>query len=119
MTLTRSSRRRRRTLEELGQRHPGLNRRAGHAAAGQRRLDAVPDAPDIAGISSFEPETGEVSAFEELIGSHGGMGGPQTAAFLMIPSQWRPPGCELVGAPAIYREMRTWLAAIGLGPGAP
>jgi hypothetical protein len=79
----------------------------------------MPDAPDIAVISSFEPEIGEVSAFEELIGSHGGMGGPQTAAFLMIPSQWRPPGCELVGAPAIYRELCTRLAAIGLGPGAP
>jgi hypothetical protein len=35
---------------------------------------------DVVVNSLFEPETGHVAAFEELIGCHGGVGGPQAAS---------------------------------------
>ena len=40
-----------------------------------RREDAMLHAPDILLLSQYDPELGEVAAFEELIGSHGGLGG--------------------------------------------
>ena len=45
-------------------------------------------APDLLLISQYDPELGEVAAFEELIGSHGGLGGPQTEPFILHPAEW-------------------------------
>ena len=45
------------------------------------RLDTLQHCPDISVISLFDPAFGEVAAFEELIGSHGGpRRGPDPAA---------------------------------------
>lgn len=57
--------------------------------------------PDILVNSFYDPETGEICAFEELIGSHGGLGGSQTKPFILYPSEWKVDG-ELVGAKSIY-----------------
>lgn len=89
-----------------------------HAIAGLRRLDAMEHAPDIAVISMVDPNTGEVAAFEELIGSHGGLGGPQTKPMLLFPADWPLDDEEIVGAPAVYRQLRAWLGRLGLGPDA-
>lgn len=89
-----------------------------HAPAGLRRLDAMEHAPDIAVISMVDPSTSEVAAFEELIGSHGGLGGPQTKPMLLFPADWPLDGDEIVGAPAVYRQLRSWLGRLGLGPDA-
>jgi hypothetical protein len=48
-----------------------------------------------------------VAAFEELIGSHGGLGGPQTQPIIMYPAEWELDE-EIVGAPAVYRQIRRW-----------
>lgn len=88
------------------------------AADGLRRLDGMEGVPDIAVISMLDPDTDEVAAFEELIGSHGGLGGFQTRPFLLYPSDWSPIDDELVGAPAVYRQLRSWLGGIGIGPDA-
>jgi hypothetical protein len=58
-----------------------------------------------------------VAAFEELIGSHGGLGGYQTQPFIMHPAEWTIDE-ELIGAEAVYRQIRRWLEAegIALGP---
>ena len=45
-------------------------------------------AGDLVAISLLDPDTDEVAAFEELIGSHGGLGGPQTHPFIMHPAEW-------------------------------
>ena len=42
--------------------------------------------------SFYNPE--KVAAFEELIGSHGGLGGNQSKPFLMTPSEWNFDGAE-------------------------
>ncbi len=88
------------------------------AVAGLRRLDGMEHCGDIVAISLLDPETDEVAAFEELIGSHGGIGGPQTESFILHPTDWPIDG-ELVGAEAVYRQIRRWLEAIGIPLGRP
>ncbi len=84
------------------------------------RADAMPHAPDLLLLSQYDPVMGEVAAFEELIGSHGGLGGPQTEAFILHPAEWTLDEPVPLGAPAIYRNLRRWLSSIGieLGPAA-
>ena len=52
-----------------------------------KREDAMTHAPDLLLLSQYDPEMGEVAAFEELIGSHGGLGGPQTEPFILHPDR--------------------------------
>jgi hypothetical protein len=80
-----------------------------HAATGLRHVDAMATCPDILVISMYDAESDEVAAFEELIGSHGGLGGAQTRPFLLAPANWPLDDAPLVGAPAIHRQLRTWL----------
>ncbi len=58
------------------------------AGAAIERLDEIEHVGDIAVVSHYDPETFEIAAFEELIGAHGGLGGPQTRPFLLYPSDW-------------------------------
>ncbi|MBT2454335.1 phage holin family protein [Streptomyces sp. ISL-86] len=51
-----------------------------------RRTDTFPHVADIMVNSAYDPETGAVHAFEEQIGSHGGLGGEQGRPFLMWPT---------------------------------
>ena len=76
-------------------------------------------APDILFLSQYDPELGEVAAFEELIGSHGGLGGPQTEPFILHPSDWVLDEPVPHGAPAIYRNIRRWLESIDIKLGSP
>jgi uncharacterized membrane protein YvlD (DUF360 family) len=82
------------------------------------RLDAMAHVGDLVLISTYEPDTDEVAAFEELIGSHGGLGGGQTQAFVLHPREWVV-DAPMVGAPAVYRQLRTWLAGLGIELGKP
>lgn len=83
------------------------------AAESLRRIDAMRDCGDLVVISLYDESTGEVAAFEELIGSHGGLGGDQTHAFLLFPAEWPLEG-ELTGAPHVYRQLRRWLGDLGI-----
>ena len=74
------------------------------AADDLRRLDAMPSIGDLVLNSRLDPGTDEVAAFEELVGSHGGLGGWQTEAFLLYPGAWEPPTGPIVGAPAVHRQ---------------
>ncbi len=73
------------------------------------RYDGFPDAPDLYINSFYDAEKNEVAAFEELIGCHGGMGGYQTQPFLLYPSDLQLAEPELIGAPAVYRQLKEWL----------
>ena len=84
-----------------------------HAAAAVRRTARFRHAADIMVNSAVDPVTGEVHAFEDQIGSHGGLGGEQSRAFLMSPlllSAPAPAGGTLRGAEAVHRVLRRWLA---------
>jgi uncharacterized membrane protein YvlD (DUF360 family) len=89
-----------------------------HTIMSLKREDEMVHAPDLLLVSQYDPELGEVAAFEELIGSHGGLGGPQTEPFILHPVEWQLDEEVPLGAPAIYRNIRRWLASIGieLGP---
>ncbi|WP_316744053.1 phage holin family protein [Streptomyces sp. MK7] len=91
------------------------------AADAVRRTHSFPHAPDILVNSFHDPADGEVLAFEEQIGSHGGLGGAQTRPFLLAPLACSPPvaeGGELVGAERIHRVLRRWLRE-ATGPQVP
>ena len=80
-----------------------------HAVAAIQRLDEIEHVGDIAVVSQFDPETGEIAAFEELIGAHGGLGGPQTRPFLLHPADWELDLAPLLGAPMVYQQLRRWM----------
>ena len=84
-----------------------------------RREDEMEHAPDLLLISEYNPALGEVAAFEELIGSHGGLGGPQTEPFILHPVDWTLDEEVPLGAPAVYRNLRRWLSGIGIELGKP
>ena len=62
--------------------------------------------PDILVNSFYDSENDEVCAFEELVGSHGGVGGNQSKPFILYPSSWNVPDGEIVGAENIYRILK-------------
>lgn len=80
-----------------------------NAARHLLRYNEFTDAPDMYINSFYNAETNEVAAFEELIGCHGGMGGYQTRPFLLYPADLSLTEPDLVGAPAVYRQLKTWL----------
>ena len=82
------------------------------AAEHLRRTDSYPDAPDVLVNSFYKPETNEVAAYEELIGSHGGLGGYQTQPFVLFPAEWQVKEADLVGAAAVYRQFKNWLGQL-------
>ncbi|GGR98839.1 membrane protein [Streptomyces aureoverticillatus] len=76
-----------------------------------RRTDSFPHTADIMVNSWYDPQDGEVLAFEEQIGSHGGLGGAQSRPFLLAPLALSPAvedGGELVGAEAVHAVLRRW-----------
>lgn len=83
------------------------------AAEHVARTDAFPHCPDILVNSTWWEETEEVAAFEELVGSHGGLGGSQAHPFVLAPAGWALPAEEVVGAETMHRWMRRWLADLG------
>ncbi len=85
-----------------------------HTIMSLKREDAMQHAPDLLLISQYDPELGEVAAFEELIGSHGGLGGPQTEPFVLHPVEWELDEPIPLGAPSVYRNIRRWLGTIGI-----
>ena len=67
-----------------------------------RRYNGFAYAPDILVNSFYDPEKGEIAAFEEKIGSHGGLGGTQSKPFLMYPSHWNLGEDPIVGAEKLH-----------------
>ena len=76
-----------------------------HASRHLKRQNGFKNMPDILVNSFYDSEKDEVCAFEELIGSHGGLGGNQSKPFILYPREWRDPG-ELIGAESIYRFLK-------------
>ncbi|MCZ2526181.1 phage holin family protein [Streptomyces sp. HB2AG] len=83
-----------------------------------RRTDAFPHVADIMVNSACDPLTGEVHAFEAQIGSHGGLGGGQSRAFLLHPADLPAPPRPLAGAEAVHTVLRGWLEE-SVGPQVP
>jgi uncharacterized membrane protein YvlD (DUF360 family) len=84
-----------------------------NAADHVRRTDGFPHCPDLVLNSTYWAELDEVAAFEELVGSHGGMGGEQCFPFVLAPSDWPHPTEPVVGAERMHAHLRRWLADLG------
>lgn len=87
-----------------------------HAAAHLARNNGFGNAPDIYVVSMYDHESGEVAAFEELVGSHGGLGGTQTQPFALVPSEWSAAPDEIIGARAMHLQLVKWLVETGTRP---
>ncbi|MDT0426895.1 phage holin family protein [Streptomyces salyersiae] len=99
------------------------------AAEAVRRTDSFPHVADVMVNSMYEPETGAVHAFEEQIGSHGGLGGEQSRPFLLWPrtltdpvdalaAEGGSPVTAVVGAEAVHRVLAHWIRELS-GPQVP
>jgi hypothetical protein len=84
-----------------------------HAVEHVARTDGFVHCPDIVVNSTYWPETDEVAAFEELVGSHGGMGGPQAFPFVLAPAHLASVERHVIGAGTMHRVLRGWLAEVG------
>jgi uncharacterized membrane protein YvlD (DUF360 family) len=84
-----------------------------HAARHVSRTDGFPHCPDLVINSTYWQDAEEVAAFEQLVGSHGGMGGTQSFPFLLHPSELELPDEEIVGAEHVHRHLRRWLVELG------
>ncbi len=51
-------------------------------------------------------EDGTVAAYEELIGNHGGLGGPQTEPFILYPTEVKVDGDSIINSDQIYPILR-------------
>src|SRR4051812_39063836 len=83
------------------------------AAAEVRRHASLANVGDLVVNSTINETTGEVAAFEELVGCHGGLGGWQSDAVLVHPARWDPPG-QLAGADEVHDRLVSWLESLGL-----
>ncbi len=93
-----------------------------YAAADLARAALMDVAPDLYVHSTLDPRTGEVHAFEELVGCHGGLGGWQNEAVLVHPADW-PVDPDLLdhsggdgvlyGPDAVHRQLVRWLERCG------
>lgn len=109
-------------IDRLDDEHPGPLADFGPGAADAvRRTHSFPHTADIMVNSWYDPVDGEVLAFEEQIGSHGGLGGAQARPFLLSPVTLSAPvdeGADLVGAEQVHEVLRRWLGECD-GPQVP
>ncbi len=83
-----------------------------NAAMHLKRTDSFKYVPDILVNSLYDAEKNEVAAFEELIGSHGGLGGDQSKPFLVYPSNWNLEKEDIVGAEKLHIILKNKLNEI-------
>ncbi|HEX6148255.1 alkaline phosphatase family protein, partial [Nocardioides sp.] len=88
---------------------PAFVRRAAHRS----------EAPDIYVNSTVDPGTEEVAAFEDLVGCHGGLGGWQDRACVVVPTDVPYPAERVVGADAMHVALRAILRHCGHRRGVP
>ena len=80
-----------------------------NAALHIRREDSFSNAPDLLVNSFYDPLKDEAAAFEELVGSHGGLGGNQSKAILVYPAEFKIEVEPIVGAGSLHRIIKSWV----------
>jgi uncharacterized membrane protein YvlD (DUF360 family) len=84
-----------------------------HAREFLLRAVLRPEAPDVYVNSLVDPGTEEVAAFEGLVGCHGGLGGWQDRAFVLVPSHVPFPVEPVVGADSLHHAFTAILRHLG------
>ena len=78
-----------------------------------QEVDRYTTAADVMVNTRYDAEHDEVSAFEAQVGSHGGLGGPQTHPFLLYPVGLSPPAAPIFTSVGMHRVLKSWLAEVG------
>ena len=89
------------------------------AAADLAQLDRRDHVGDLVLLGRFDRTLGEVVAFEELVGSHGGLGGWQTEALLIHPASWAVADSHPLSGSEVHRALMDRLEQLGLRKDAP
>jgi hypothetical protein len=79
------------------------------------RLDGFPHCGDVVLMGRYHPRTGEVETFEEMVGSHGGLGGVQTVPFLLAPTGWPLPPDPIQSPEYLHQVFVRWRGALAEG----
>ncbi|TQJ49800.1 alkaline phosphatase family protein [Phycicoccus sp. SLBN-51] len=86
------------------------------------RCAGLDNAADLIVVSSVDAY-GQVHAFEEQVGSHGGLGGQQNEAVLLYPADLPVEdgdplagGRELVGSEELHDQLVAWMRRLGVRP---
>ena len=80
------------------------------------RTDGFPHVADLMVNSFYDAQLDEGCAFEELISFHGGLGGPQTQAFILHPAELPAPAEPIVGAAQVHAVLTGWRRALQGAP---
>jgi uncharacterized membrane protein YvlD (DUF360 family) len=76
---------------------------------------AMTEAPDLYMNSSMDPVTLDIAAFEPLVGAHGGLGGWQDSAVLLVPKDLDHlvPAEPVQGADRVHQVLVSMLESVG------
>lgn len=85
-----------------------------HAADDVAGLDQREHVGDLVVLGAYDPAIDEVVAFEELVGSHGGIGGAQTEAVLVHPASWDVPDARPLTGLDVHATLVRRLERLGL-----
>jgi hypothetical protein len=83
------------------------------AADRVRRTYGFANTADVMVNSAYDDQTEQVESFEPFVGSHGGLGGPQTEPFVLYPADLELPVDSVLGAEALHQVFRGWLSKLG------
>lgn len=73
-----------------------------------RRETSFSNCPDIIVNTHYDPLSGRLTGFENQIGHHGGVGGPQSFPFLMFPSKFDDRALPIVGSEPLNDLLMSW-----------
>ena len=73
-----------------------------------RRECSFSNCPDIIVNTHYDPQTSELTGFENQIGHHGGVGGPQSFPFLMYPTKFDNNALPIVGSEPLFDMLMSW-----------
>jgi uncharacterized membrane protein YvlD (DUF360 family) len=79
------------------------------------QLLSYPSSGDLVVNGAWLPETRQVVVFEEQLSSHGGLGGPQTEPFVILPASWRTRPGDLRSPEDLHRHVARNLRWFGTG----
>jgi uncharacterized membrane protein YvlD (DUF360 family) len=87
-----------------------------HAVEELARLDGFPHCGDIVLMGRYDAAALEVQTFEEMVGAHGGLGGPQCSAFLLAPGAWTLPHEAIDSPEELHQVFMRWRDVLARGP---
>lgn len=77
---------------------------------------SYPSSGDLVINGAWFADRQQVVVLEEQLSSHGGLGGPQTEPFVILPASWRTRPGDLLGPEALHRHLARQLRRLRVNP---